>query len=153
MAQTPDSFYIIIIIVNALCHTTNPSRLVKGVIACLSFKSRCIRTWIFLSRIKTVKQVPDILVVYIEYEESDSHQNSKDWYSDDKPQHPWVNSFQLLFYPKTINGDFTTLACKKVKKNGISLWWNRNVRHIWGYVFYTSIRIDNDNVITTLFLL
>ena len=152
MAQTPDSFYIIIV-VNAFCHTINPSRLVKGVIACLSFKSRCIRTWISLSRIKTVKQVPDILVVYIEYEESDSHQNSKDWYSDDKPQHPWVNSFQLFFYPKTINGDFTTLACKKVKK--IEFHCDEIEMYViyGGKFFYTSIRIDNDNMITTLFLL
>ena len=38
MAQTPDSFYIITV-VNAFCHTINPSRLVKGVIALLALKA------------------------------------------------------------------------------------------------------------------
>ena len=47
---------------------------------------------------KTVKQIPNILVVYIEYEECDGHQNSEDWYSNDKPQDPWIDSFQLFFY-------------------------------------------------------
>ena len=56
--------------------------------------------------------LPNIVIVNIECEKTDSHQNAKTRDSEHKPKQRRMDSFKLFLYSQSIDGHFATLKTK-----------------------------------------